>query len=183
MTIAPKVTDTPRSEVGTDYDTKDQRKDTITTVDGKKYKLDLTATQGAETGKVVEGNTNIVYYDDLVPDAPQKKYGDVTVEYKNKDGVTIAPKVTDTPRSEVGTDYDTKDQRKDTITTVDGKKYKLDLTATQGAETGKVVEGNTNIVYYDDLVPDAPQKKYGDVTVEYKNKDGVTIAPKVTDTP
>ncbi|WP_049481869.1 GbpC/Spa domain-containing protein, partial [Streptococcus constellatus] len=38
---------------------------------------------------------------------PQKKYGDVTVEYKNKDGVTIAPKVTDTPRSEVGTDYDT----------------------------------------------------------------------------
>ena len=183
VTIAPKVTDTPRSEVGTDYDTKDQRKDTITTVDGKKYKLDLTATQGAETGKVVEGNTNIVYYYDLVPDAPQKKYGDVTVEYKNKDGVTIAPKVTDTPRSEVGTDYDTKDQRKDTITTVDGKKYKLDLTATQGAETGKVVEGNTNIVYYYDLVPDAPQKKYGDVTVEYKNKDGVTIAPKVTDTP
>ena len=185
VTIAPKVTDTPRSEVGTDYDTTDQRKDTITTVvDGKKYKLDLTATQGAETGKVVEGNTNIVYYYDLVPDAPQKKYGDVTVEYKNKDGVTIAPKVTDTPRSEVGTDYDTTDQRKDTITTVvDGKKYKLDLTATQGAETGKVVEGNTNIVYYYDLVPDAPQKKYGDVTVEYKNKDGVTIAPKVTDTP
>ncbi|WP_304949181.1 SspB-related isopeptide-forming adhesin [Streptococcus sinensis] len=183
MTIAPKVTDTPRSEVGTDYDTKDQRKDTITTVDGKKYKLDLTATQGAETGKVVEGNTNIVYYYDLVPDAPEKKYGDVTVEYKNKDGVTIAPKVIDTPRSEVGTDYDTKDQRKDTITTVDGKKYKLDLTATQGAETGKVVEGNTNIVYYYDLVPDAPEKKYGDVTVEYKNKDGMTIAPKVIDTP
>ena len=185
VTIAPKVTDTPRSEVGTDYDTKDQRKDTITTVDGKKYKLDLTATQGAETGKVVEGNTNIVYYYDLVPDAPQKKYGDVTVEYKNKDGVTIAPKVTDTPRSEVGTDYDTTDQRKETITTVDGKKYKLDLKATQGAETGKVVEGNTNIVYYYDLVPDipTPEKKYGDVTVEYKNKDGMTISPKVTDTP
>ncbi|WP_158085786.1 SspB-related isopeptide-forming adhesin [Streptococcus oralis] len=185
VTIAPKVTDTPRSEVGTAYDTTDQRKDTITTVvDGKKYKLDPTATQGAETGKVVEGNTNIVYYYDLVPDTPAKKYGDVTVEYKNKDGVTIAPKVTDTPRSEVGTAYDTTDQRKDTITTVvDGKKYKLDSTATQGAETGKVVEGNTNIVYYYDLVPDTPAKKYGDVTVEYKNKDGVTIAPKVTDTP
>ena len=186
VTIAPKVTDTPRSEVGTDYDTKDQRKNTITTVDGKKYKLDLTATQGAETGKVVEGNTNITYYYDLVPDAPEKKYGDVTVEYKNKDGMTIAPKVIDTPRSEVGTDYDTTDQRKDTITTVvDGKKYKLDLTATQGAETGKVVEGNTNITYYYDLVPDVPtpEKKYGDVTVEYKNKDGMTISPKVTDTP
>ena len=181
VTIAPKVTDTPRSEVGTDYDTKDQRKDTITTVDGKKYKLDLTATQGAETGKVVEGNTNIVYYYDLVPDAPQKKYGDVTVEYKNKDGVTIAPKVTDTPRSEVGTDYDTTDQRKDTITTVDGKKYKLDLTATQGAETGKVVEGNTNVVYYYDLVK--TPEEYGNVVVDYQDKKGNTIAPRVVDTP
>ena len=185
MTIAPKVTDTPRSEVGTDYDTTDQRKDTITTVvDGKKYKLDLTATQGAETGKVVEGNTNIVYYYDLVPDAPQKKYGDVTVEYKNKDGVTIAPKVTDTPRSEVGTDYDTTDQRKETITTVDGKKYKLDLKATQGAETGKVVEGNTNITYYYDLVPDIPTPdEYGNVVVDYQDKKGNTIAPRVVDTP
>ena len=184
VTIAPKVTDTPRSEVGTDYDTKDQRKDTITTVDGKKYKLDLTATQGAETGKVVEGNTNIVYYYDLVPDAPQKKYGDVTVEYKNKDGVTIAPKVTDTPRSEVGTDYDTTDQRKETITTVDGKKYKLDLKATQGAETGKVVEGNTNITYYYDLVPDVPTPdEYGNVVVDYQDKKGNTIAPRVVDTP
>ncbi|WP_049533384.1 SspB-related isopeptide-forming adhesin, partial [Streptococcus anginosus] len=185
VTIAPKVTDTPRSEVGTDYDTTDQRKDTITTVvDGKKYKLDLTATQGAETGKVVEGNTNIVYYYDLVPDAPQKKYGDVTVEYKNKDGVTIAPKVTDTPRSEVGTDYDTTDQRKETITTVDGKKYKLDLKATQGAETGKVVEGNTNITYYYDLVPDIPTPdEYGNVVVDYQDKKGNTIAPRVVDTP
>ena len=187
MTISPKVTDTPRSEVGTDYDTTDQRKETITTVDGKKYKLDLKATQGAETGKVVEGNTNITYYYDLVPDipTPEKKYGDVTVEYKNKDGMTISPKVTDTPRSEVGTDYDTTDQRKETITTVDGKKYRLDPKATQGAETGKVVEGNTNITYYYDLVPDipTPEKKYGDVTVEYKNKSGATISPKVTDTP
>ncbi|BBD41631.1 hypothetical protein SA27298_0150 [Streptococcus anginosus] len=187
MTISPKVTDTPRSEVGTDYDTTDQRKETITTVDGKKYRLDPKATQGAETGKVVEGNTNITYYYDLVPDipTPEKKYGDVTVEYKNKDGMTISPKVTDTPRSEVGTDYDTTDQRKETITTVDGKKYRLDPKATQGAETGKVVEGNTNITYYYDLVPDipTPEKKYGDVTVEYKNKDGMTISPKVTDTP
>ena len=187
VTIAPKVTDTPRSEVGTDYDTTDQRKDTITTVvDGKKYKLDLTATQGAETGKVVEGNTNIVYYYDLVPDipTPEKKYGDVTVEYKNKDGMTISPKVTDTPRSEVGTDYDTTDQRKETITTVDGKKYKLDLKATQGAETGKVVEGNTNITYYYDLVPDVPTPdEYGNVVVDYQDKKGNTIAPRVVDTP
>ena len=182
VTIAPKVTDTPRSEVGTAYDTTDQRKDTITTVvDGKKYKLDPTATQGAETGKVVEGNTNIVYYYDLVPDTPAKKYGDVTVEYKNKDGVTIAPKVTDTPRSEVGTAYDTTDQRKDTITTVDGKKYKLDSTATQGAETGKVVEGNTNIVYYYDLMK--TPEEYGNVVVDYQDKKGNTIAPRLVDTP
>ncbi|WP_270524214.1 MucBP domain-containing protein, partial [Streptococcus anginosus] len=186
VTIAPKVTDTPRSEVGTDYDTTDQRKETITTVDGKKYKLEVKATQGAETGKVVEGNTNIVYYYDLVPDipTPEKKYGDVTVEYKNKDGMTISPKVTDTPRSEVGTDYDTTDQRKETITTVDGNKYKLDLKATQGAETGKVVEGNTNITYYYDLVPDVPTPdEYGNVVVDYQDKKGNTIAPRVVDTP
>ncbi|GAD46465.1 hypothetical protein ANG6_0960 [Streptococcus anginosus T5] len=184
MTISPKVTDTPRSEVGTDYDTTDQRKETITTVDGKKYRLDPKATQGAETGKVVEGNTNITYYYDLVPDipTPEKKYGDVTVEYKNKDGMTISPKVTDTPRSEVGTDYDTTDQRKETITTVDGKKYRLDPKATQGAETGKVVEGNTNITYYYDLVPDAPEE-YGNVVVDYQDKKGNTIAPRVVDTP
>ncbi|WP_426807377.1 SspB-related isopeptide-forming adhesin [Streptococcus anginosus] len=184
MTISPKVTDTPRSEVGTDYDTTDQRKETITTVDGKKYRLDPKATQGAETGKVVEGNTNITYYYDLVPDipTPEKKYGDVTVEYKNKDGMTISPKVTDTPRSEVGTDYDTTDQRKEIITTVDGKKYRLDPKATQGAETGKVVEGNTNITYYYDLVPDAPEE-YGNVVVDYQDKKGNTIAPRVVDTP
>ena len=154
--IAPKELDTPTSEVGTDYDTTDQRKETITTVDGKKYKLDLKATQGAETGKVVEGNTNITYYYDLVPDAPQKKYGDVTVEYKNKDGMTISPKVTDTPRSEVGTDYDTTDQRRETIISSEGKKYRLDLKATQGYEKGKVLEGNTNITYYYDLVTETP---------------------------
>ena len=131
---------------------------------------------------MVEGNTNIVYYYDLVPDTPAKKYGDVTVEYKNKDGVTIAPKVTDTPRSEVGTAYDTTDQRKDTITTVvDGKKYKLDPTATQGAETGKVVEGNTNIVYYYDLVK--TPEEYGNVVVDYQDKKGNTIAPRIVDTP
>ncbi len=186
VTIAPKVTDTPRSEVGTNYDTTDQRRDTITTVDGKKYKLDLKATQGAEKGKVVEGNTNITYYYDLVPDipTPEKKYGDVTVEYKNKSGATISPKVTDTPRSEVGTDYDTTDQRKETITTVDGKKYRLDPKATQGAETGKVVEGNTNITYYYDLVPDIPTPdEYGNVVVDYQDKKGNTIAPRVVDTP
>ncbi|MCY7223089.1 MucBP domain-containing protein [Streptococcus anginosus] len=186
VTIAPKVTDTPRSEVGTNYDTTDQRRDTITTVDGKKYKLDLKATQGAEKGKVVEGNTNITYYYDLVPDipTPEKKYGDVTVEYKNKSGATISPKVTDTPKSEVGTDYDTTDQRKETITTVDGKKYRLDPKATQGAETGKVVEGNTNITYYYDLVPDIPTPdEYGNVVVDYQDKKGNTIAPRVVDTP
>ncbi|MDU5129383.1 MAG: MucBP domain-containing protein, partial [Streptococcus anginosus] len=185
-TISPKVTDTPRSEVGTDYDTTDQRKETITTVDGKKYRLDPKATQGAEKGKVVEGNTNITYYYDLVPDipTPEKKYGDVTVEYKNKSGATISPKVTDTPRSEVGTDYDTTDQRKETITTVDGKKYRLDPKATQGAETGKVVEGNTNITYYYDLVPDIPTPdEYGNVVVDYQDKKGNTIAPRVVDTP
>ena len=183
-TIAPRIVDTPTSRVGTYYDTTDHKPTTITADDGTTYRIDTNATQGHESGQVVEGTTRVVYVYDKVEKPVEKKYGDVTVEYKNKDGVTIAPKVTDTPRSEVGTDYDTTDQRKETITTVDGKKYKLDLKATQGAETGKVVEGNTNITYYYDLVPDIPTPdEYGNVVVDYQDKKGNTIAPRVVDTP
>ena len=180
-TISPRVVDTPTSRVGTYYDTTDHKPTTITADDGTTYRIDTNATQGQESGQVVEGTTRVVYVYDKVEKPVEKKYGDVTVEYKNKDGVTIAPKVTDTPRSEVGTDYDTTDQRKDTITTVDGKKYKLDPTATQGAETGKVVEGNTNIVYYYDLVK--TPEEYGNVVVDYQDKKGNTIAPRIVDTP
>ena len=179
-TISPRVVDTPTSRVGTYYDTTDHKPTTITADDGTTYRIDTNATQGQESGQVVEGTTRIVYVYDKVEKPVEKKYGDVTVEYKNKDGVTIAPKVTDTPRSEVGTAYDTTDQRKDTITTVDGKKYKLDSTATQGAETGKVVEGNTNIVYYYDLVK-SPEE-YGDVVVHYVDESGKKIKEDVTDT-
>ena len=180
-TIAPRIVDTPTSRVGTYYDTTDHKPTTITADDGTTYRIDTNATQGHESGQVVEGTTRVVYVYDKVEKPVEKKYGDVTVEYKNKDGMTIAPKVIDTPRSEVGTDYDTKDQRKDTITTVDGKKYKLDLTATQGAETGKVVEGNTNVVYYYDLVK--TPEEYGNVVVDYQDKKGNTIAPRIVDTP
>ena len=180
-TISPRVVDTPTSRVGTYYDTTDHKPTTITADDGTTYRIDTNATQGQESGQVVEGTTRVVYVYDKVEKPVEKKYGDVTVEYKNKDGVTIAPKVTDTPRSEVGTAYDTTDQRKDTITTVvDGKKYKLDSTATQGAETGKVVEGNTNIVYYYDLVK-SPEE-YGDVVVHYVDESGKKIKEDVTDT-
>ena len=183
-TIAPRIVDTPTSRVGTYYDTTDHKPTTITADDGTTYRIDTNATQGHESGQVVEGTTRVVYVYDKVEKPVEKKYGDVTVEYKNKDGVTIAPKVTDTPRSEVGTDYDTTDQRKETITTVDGKKYRLDPKATQGAETGKVVEGNTNITYYYDLVPDIPTPdEYGNVVVDYQDKKGNTIAPRVVDTP
>ena len=84
---------------------------------------------------------------------PEKKYGDVTVEYKSKDGALIAPKELDTPTSEVGTDYDTTDYRRETIISSEGKKYRLDP---QGYEKGKVLEGNTNITYYYDLVTETP---------------------------
>ena len=183
-TIAPRIVDTPTSRVGTYYDTTDHKPTTITADDGTTYRIDTNATQGHESGQVVEGTTRVVYVYDKVEKPVEKKYGDVTVEYKNKSGATISPKVTDTPRSEVGTDYDTTDQRKETITTVDGKKYRLDPKATQGAETGKVVEGNTNITYYYDLVPDIPTPdEYGNVVVDYQDKKGNTIAPRVVDTP
>ncbi|KAA0963142.1 muramidase, partial [Streptococcus cristatus] len=145
----------------------------ITTVDGKKYKLDLTATQGAETGKVVEGNTNIVYYYDLVK--TPEEYGNVVVDYQDKKGNTIAPRIVDTPTAKVGTAYDTTDHKPVTIVSSNGKTYRIDPTATQGQESGEVVKGTTRVVYvYDEVL--------GDVTVHYKDESGKVIKEPEKDT-
>ena len=55
------VIDTPASSTGSDYDTTDNRPDTITTADGKIYRR-LAKVAGNETGKIAEGTTRIVYY-------------------------------------------------------------------------------------------------------------------------
>ena len=173
-TIAERVVDTPTSKVGTAYDTTDHKPATITTADGTTYRIDRSATKGKESGQVVEGTTQVVYVYDKV-EKPAEEYGNVVVDYQDKKGNTIAPRVVDTPDSKVGTNYDTTDHKPTRITTADGKVYRIDPKATQGQESGKIVKGTTRVVYvYDEVV--------GDVTVHYKDEDGKVIKEPEKDT-
>ncbi|MFM0684193.1 GbpC/Spa domain-containing protein, partial [Streptococcus suis] len=110
-------------------------------------------------------------YDVAIP-----KTGNVIVDYQDKNGNTISPRVTDTPESNEGTPYDTTDNKPVTIVTPSGKTYRIDTTATKGKETGKVVEGTTQVIYvYDEVL--------GNVVIDYKDTEGKTLKVRVTDTP
>ncbi|MET3635139.1 MucBP domain-containing protein [Streptococcus porcorum] len=168
-TVADTVEDTPESSLGTPYTTTDHKPTTITTADGKLYRYKEIQTGSAdETGTVTEGEKIVTYVYELVK-------GNVTVNYKTVDGTEISPSVSDERDTPVGQPYDTRDQIKETITTTDGKVYKRIPKAVEGAETGKVVEGTTEVTYYYELVK-------GDVIVNYETTDGTTLAPQVVDT-
>ena len=166
-TIKERVTDTPESPVGTDYNTGDNKPNKITTNSGKTYTYKTV--EGNETGKVVEGETKVTYIYSEV-------FGDVIVDYQDKNGNTISPREVDTPSTSTGTNYDTTDNKPVTIVTTDGKTYRIDTTATKGNETGKVVEGTTQVIYvYDEVL--------GNVVIDYKDTAGNTLKVRVTDTP
>ncbi|HEP1835239.1 TPA: MucBP domain-containing protein [Streptococcus suis] len=177
-TTASTVDDTKDGKPGSKYDTNDLKPTTITTDDGKTYELVPASTVGDETGTVEAGVTKKVTY------IYKEVKGDVIVHYVDTEGNPIsgttdegkqtASTVTDTPESSTGTRYDTKDLKPKTITTNDGKIYKLIPAATQGNETGEVVVGTTEITYVYELVQ-------GDVIVHYVDTEGNTIADDVTD--
>ncbi|HFI0144907.1 TPA: MucBP domain-containing protein, partial [Streptococcus suis] len=162
-------TDTPSSPVNTPYDTTDNKPKEIKKEDGKSYRIIPNKTKGTENGKVVEGDTPVTYvYKEIK--------GDVIVDYKDKNGNTINPRVTDTPETSTGTPYDTTDHKIVTIVTPEGKTFRIDQKATQGNESGKVVEGTTQVVYiYDEIL--------GSVIVHYEDENGGTIKSDVIDTP
>ncbi|HFR3815818.1 TPA: MucBP domain-containing protein, partial [Streptococcus suis] len=167
---ASTVTDTPESSTGTPYDTKDLKPKTITTDDGKIYKLVPAATQGNETGKVVVGTTEITYVYELVQ-------GDVIVHYVDTEGNTIADDVTDQTITDTGTDYDTRDNKPEKITSDQtGEVYYIlpkDEVKAGDKETGKVVEGTTEVTYI--------YEKAGSVNVNYVDTDGKVLKTKVAD--
>ncbi|MBY4963062.1 MucBP domain-containing protein, partial [Streptococcus suis] len=177
-TTASTVDDTKDGKPGSKYDTNDLKPTTITTDDGKTYELVPASTVGDETGTVEAGVTKKVTY------IYKEVKGDVIVHYVDTEGNPIsgttdegkqtASTVTDTPESSTGTRYDTKDLKPKTITTNDGKIYKLIPAATQGNETGEVVEGTTEVTYVYELLQ-------GDVIVHYVDTEGNTIADDVTD--
>ncbi|HFI2661101.1 TPA: hypothetical protein ACGO12_002366, partial [Streptococcus suis] len=139
---------------GTDYDTNNLKPATIQTADGKTYKYkEVDSTKAQPTGQVEAGVTKEVTY------IYQEVKGNVVVKYVDANGKPIsgtadkgidgkekevASEVEDTPLSSTtntGNGYDTTDNRPETITTADGTVYKLVPAATQGNETGDIVEG------------------------------------------
>ncbi|CYU91768.1 muramidase-released protein [Streptococcus suis] len=167
--IKAPVNDETNAEPGTEYNTADNKPTTITTEDGKTYELIPTATIGTEEGTVEAGKTTEVTY------VYKEVKGSVVVNYVTTDGTVLQAPVTDTPETSTGTAYDTTDNKPTTITTADGKTYRLVPKLTVGNEDGTVVAGVTEITYVYEEVK-------GDVVVNYVNTDGKVIATPVVDT-
>ncbi|HFI0026138.1 TPA: MucBP domain-containing protein [Streptococcus suis] len=171
--IKAPVTDTDLTSTGTAYDTTDNKPTTITTEDGSVYELLPVLTKGEESGKVVAGTTQVTYvYRKVSSPTPATKQGTVVVHYVTEDGTVIATPVIDTPSSDVGTTYDTTDNKPATITTADGTTY--ELVRTEGTETGTVVEGETVVTYVYRKV-ETPSKK---VVTNHVDENGTPIAPQ-----
>ncbi|MGU7933610.1 MucBP domain-containing protein [Streptococcus suis] len=167
--IKAPVNDETNAKPGTEYSTTDNKPTTITTADGKTYELIPTATIGTEEGNVEAGKTTEVTY------VYKEVKGSVVVNYVTTDGTVLQAPVTDTPETSTGTAYDTTDNKPTTITTADGKTYRLVPKLTVGNEDGTVVAGVTEITYVYEEVK-------GDVVVNYVNTDGKVIATPVVDT-
>ena len=164
-TISADVVDEEDAPVNDTYDTTDHKPSEISYNDHT-YRLVPSLTEGAETGTVVEGTTEVTYVYELVT-------GDVLVHYVDKDGNTISDDVVDEEDAPVNDDYDTTDH-KPTEISYNGHIYRLVPTLTEGNETGQVVEGTTEVTYVYELVT-------GDVLVHYVDKDGNTISDDVVD--
>ncbi|HFI0300393.1 TPA: MucBP domain-containing protein, partial [Streptococcus suis] len=171
-TIAADVTDTQITATGTDYNTTDNKPEKIVNdKTGEVYyilpKDEVKAGSASETGKVVEGTTEVTYV--------YEKAGNVVVNYTLADGTVIKDPVNDETNAKPGSPYDTKDNKPETITTTDGKVYKLVPNATKGNETGDVEAGKTTEVTY------IYEEVKSDVVVEYYNTAGEVIAKTVVD--
>ncbi|HEM6083690.1 TPA: MucBP domain-containing protein, partial [Streptococcus suis] len=183
--IQAPVADETNEKAGTEYTTADNKPKTITTADGKTYRLveagtynvgtvsddnNLTSVGNgtatgvdSTTGKVEAGTTKEITY------VYEEVKGNVVVNYITTDGPVIKQPVEDTPSTSTGTPYDTTDNKPTTITTEDGKTYRIVPTLTKGNETGDVVEGTTEITYVYEEVK-------GDVVVEYYDTEGNLIS-------
>ncbi|QTH47144.1 MULTISPECIES: MucBP domain-containing protein [Streptococcus] len=99
-------------------------------------------TKGYEPPKPVDPKK-----DTPVPYVPA---GTVTVHYVNEKGEVIKDPTVDTPKSPVGTEYNTNENGTEIpkeITDKDGNVYELVKVKDGDSETGKVVKGNTDVTY------------------------------------
>ena len=187
------------SKIGTDYDaTTPALKPERIEKDGKVYVLVSTKEGSApEKGKVSGESQNITYiYEELVrPEVPNQKYGNVIVVYTDESGnpisgitdkgVEVSSTVVDESATLVRNPYDTTDNKPETITTKDGKVYKLvKVKKTADAERSDVKARTSVITYVYKLlgaVNDKPEAQIGVVVVNYVDESGNPISGKASD--
>ncbi|WP_049521933.1 MucBP domain-containing protein, partial [Streptococcus mitis] len=159
--VASTEIDTPSSPINTEYDTTDHKPQTITTKDGKKYKLiKVLKTSDAEKSGVKARTSVITYVYEMLDNTaeyPEAHIGLVLVNYLDEEGNPISGKtpegkivpnmVVDTEADLVGKDYDTTDHKVSTIIVENGDVYELLKVSESSVEKGKLTEGATNVNY------------------------------------
>ncbi|MCH1619116.1 MucBP domain-containing protein [Streptococcus gallolyticus] len=141
--IATPVVDTNDALVGTDYSTADRVPEKIiedATGDVYYYKEIKSEDAAKESGKVVEGTTEVTYV--------YEKAGSVVVNYVTEDGTVIKAPVQDETNVPAGKPYDTTDNKPTEIVTEDGSRYVLIPSKTIGKESGIVESGKTTEITY-----------------------------------
>ena len=159
--VSSTVIDTPNSPLTTKYDTTDHKPQTITTKDGKKYKLVKVLKSSDAEKSGVKARTSVITYVyellDNTTEYPEAHIGLVLVNYLDEEGNPISGKtpegkvvpniVVDTEADLVGKDYDTTDHKVSTIIVENGDVYELLKVSEKSVEKGKLTEGTTNVDY------------------------------------
>ena len=196
--------DTPNSPYDTPYNTTEEgeKPDTIKTTDGKTYKI---VPQGDYPVGKVDGDGHLESSDPIKGkvDKPKsiityvyQEVGNVFVHYKDTEGNTIKPSVTDEKAQPVGKDYDTVVDNRPQEIEFQGKTYELVPAGNypvgqvdeQGhwkgddATTGKVIEGDKNVTYIYKLKEEPTQPK-GEVIITYVDENGKELQKPRQDTP
>ena len=196
--------DTPNSPYDTPYNTTEEgeKPDTIKTKDGKTYKI---VPQGDYPVGKVDGDGHLESSDPIKGkvDKPKsiityvyQEVGNVFVHYKDTEGNTIKPSVTDEKAQPVGKDYDTVVDNRPQEIEFQGKTYELvpagNYPVGQVDEqghwkgddntTGKVIEGDKNVTYIYKLKEEPTQPK-GEVIITYVDENGKELQKPRQDTP
>ena len=184
------------SQLGTDYDTTPSTlKPERIEKNGKVYLLQEKTKVGSaeEKGKVTEQPQNVTYvYEEVTEPESKQKYGNVIVTYVDKfghplsglteKGVEVNKSVIDTPASLVKTPYDTTDNKPETITTKDGKVYKLTKVSKTSDAENSDVKGRTSVITYIyellNSTEEFPETHIGFVVVNYVDENGLPIFGK-----
>nr|WP_161496119.1 MucBP domain-containing protein [Streptococcus suis] len=139
--IASPVVDTNDALVGTEYSTADRVPEKIVEDGtGDVYYYKEVQAGSNETGKVVEGTTEVTYV--------YEKAGNVVVNYITEDGTVIKTPVNDETNAKPDSPYDTTDNKPTEIVTEDGSRYVLIPSKTIGTENGTVEGGKTTEITY-----------------------------------